>query len=144
MVDTIPISRVGLVLFGVEDPLGVTVDFVPYSGDFVGVIEFKTSIILPDNEIVWSNQKVSEDIVVLVDKRPEASNLHSVLKGSSGEVERLKVDYTKGGITAILWLRKNPLVNPVFTQKWRFAYSLIKRRVVVASDPILGVVTRTY
>lgn len=139
-----PGSRVGLVLFEVPTQ-DVLVDLMPVSASTIcEVQEFWTSLVLHNKEIVWSGQKSPMDVVVLVDHRTQAKEIHSVIKGSSGEIERYNIDYSPEGITGIFFLRQQPERHPIFTQKWRFSYYLGNRRVVVGADREKGLLVKTY
>lgn len=141
-----PGSRVGLVLFDVLEQ-DVLVDLMPVSESTKSTIcevqEFWTSLVLHNKEIVWSGQSPL-DVVVLVDHRTQAKEIHSVIKGSSGEIERYHIDYSPEGITGIFFLRQQPERHPIFTQKWRFSYYLGNRRVVVGADREKGLIVKTY
>ncbi len=140
-----PKSRVGFVLFGIEDgTILLDCKSIGKVEQMVEVREFGTSIVINNTEIVWSGQNHPVDVVVLMDNRPEASALHSVLKGTSGEIERFSLDYTKGGVFGVFFLRYQPERHPIFTQGWRFSYNLPKRRVVVQSNKEKGIFCRTY
>ncbi len=140
-----PPSRAALILFNVEKN-DVLVDCEEgVKTNCCEVVDFNTSIVIDNGaRIEWASQKEPNDLVILYDKRPLATTLHSVIKGSSGEIERYFIDYSHSGILAIFYLRQQHPRHEVFTQKWRFSYYLDKRRVVVSSDPIKGVVSQTY
>jgi hypothetical protein len=140
-----PYSRAALVLFDVEKD-DILVDCGEYGKqNCCEVVDFGTSIVIDNGRrIEWASQKSPIDLVVLYDKRPQATKIHSVLKGCSGEIEKYHVDYNQSGILAVFTLRQQPQRHDVFTQKWRFSYYLDNRRVVVSSDPNLGVVSQTY
>ena len=139
-----PKSQVALVLFNPLDHQ-VLVDLEPINRDCCEIFQFGTSVMIENGDIIWNKtEKGPQDVVVLIDNRPQATNIHSVLKGSSGEIERYNIQYSNTGILAIFYLRKQPVTHPVFTQAWRFTYYLHKRRVVVNSHPIDGVEVHTY
>lgn len=140
-----PTSRVALVLFNVEKN-DVLVDCEEFGKqNCCEIVDFGTSIVIDNGKrIEWAGQKSPIDLIVLYDKRPQAIKIHSVLKGCSGEIEKYHVDYNQSGILAVFTLRQQPQRQVVFTQKWRFSYYLDNRRVVVSSDPNLGVVSHTY
>lgn len=137
-------SRAALVLFSTEERQ-VLIDLKPVESDICQVVEFGTSIVLNNGDhIIWNNPEQPSDSVILIDYRPQASNIHSVIKGSSGEIERYDLNYSNKGIVGVFYLRHQPQRHPVFTQRWRFTYALHKRRVVVSSHQELGIEVRTY
>ena len=137
-----PGSRVGLVLFDVPEQ-DVLVDLMVSKSTICEVQEFWTSLVLHNKEIVWSGQSPM-DVVVLVDHRTQVKEIHSVIKGSSGEIERYNIDYSQQGITGVFFLRQQPERHPIFTQKWRFSYYFDNRRVIVESHPTAGLIVKTY
>jgi len=138
-----PGSRVGLVLFDVPTQ-DVLVDLMPVSAKTIcEVQEFWTSLVLHNKEIVWSGQSPM-DVVVLVDHRTQAKEIRSVIKSSSGEIERYSIDYSPQGITGVFFLRQQPERHPIFTQKWRINYFLGNRRVVISADREKGIRVKSY
>ena len=139
-----PKSRLALVSFNPLDHQ-VLVDLEPINRDCCEIMSFGTSIVVNNGDtIIWHKpEEGPQDVVVLIDNRPQATNIHSVLKGSSGDIEKYNIQYSNTGILAIFYLRKQAKIHSVFTQAWRFSYYLHKR-VVVNSHPIDGVEVRTY
>ena len=139
-----PKSRVGLLMFEPREHQ-VLVDLEAQNRDLCEVREFGTSVVINNgDDILWNDPEDPRDWVVLIDNRPQTSSIHSVLKGTSGEIETFNVNYSNQGIVGIFKLLRQPLRHQVFTQRWRVSYSLPKKRIIISSHPTSGLQVRTY